>query len=76
MTTVNFNTILTKLVILGTKYPASLDKIRNFIRTYPESLNTKDEKGFTALMYACIYSNTDSTIEIIELLIECGADVS
>jgi ankyrin repeat protein len=51
-----------------------LDRVRMLLRENPECVNVRDDVGSTPLHYPC--TNTPHGPEIIELLIEHGADVN
>lgn len=60
-------TLLMKLTILAIKYTEVEDILIEYIKNNPSEINVKNEKGFTALMFAIIhrYSNNN----VVEILI-------
>ena len=51
-----------------------LDRVRTLLRENPECVNAKDDEGCTPLHYP--FQDTQHGVEMIELLIEHGADVN
>ena len=52
----------------------SLNMLKEYLDTNPDKINIQNEEGWTPLMIASWYSNTTSTFETVELLLECGAN--
>ena len=48
--------------------------LKEYLKTYPDKVNLKNEDGWTPLMVASTNSNFTSTVETVELLLESGAD--
>ena len=68
-------TLLMKLVLLTKEHPFINEYIKEYIQSSNE-LDKKNEKGYTALMLACMYSSTKSTEETVKILIDSGCDLN
>ena len=53
-----------------------IKKVVNNINNYNMDINLKSKNGYTALMLASKYSNTESNIETVKLLLDNGADIN
>src|SRR5690606_20342830 len=69
---------LYNLVLCTSRYPIIEEYLKIYLQTDrgKQEINLKDKHGWTALMSASKYSNKDSSIETVKLLIENGADVN
>lgn len=68
-------TYIMKLVMCPKKYPGIPELIKKEVLENKENINAQNESGVTALMMAVINSNGESSIEIVRLLIDLGADL-
>ena len=68
-------TKLMKLVMMTGKNPELISDIKNMIIYDKNIIDIKNEKGWTPLMLAARNSDTDSNIDTVKLLIECGANI-
>ena len=50
------------------------NKLKEYLNIHPDKVNIQNDQGWTPLMMASRYSNTDSTFETVELLLQKGAD--
>ena len=69
-------TLLMKLVLLTKEYLFLEDHIIKYILDHKEELNKQNEKGWSALMLACIFSKTKSTENTIKILIDAKVNVN
>lgn len=77
----DFNKINNKLhdIVLKTStYPILNEYLKIYFQTDKgrKNINLKNNNGETALMLASKYSNTDSSIETVKILIDYGANVN
>ena len=59
-----------KLVLSTRKNPDAINILRKYLNSHPENINVKNTDGWTPLMLACCNSNTNSTEETVQLLLE------
>lgn len=67
----NFSTICAG-DLLNAVWDHDLEKIKNILKKDPESVNDKDSKGVTALMYA----TSDGDIDTVKVLIDAQAHIN
>jgi ankyrin repeat protein len=65
-------TPLMKLVMLTNEHPF----LNEYISRHVDIINSKNTKGWTALMLACKNSNRTSSLDTIKILLKYGADVN
>ena len=65
-------TYLMKLVLLTQKYPELINQIKN----YKNEINKTNVEGWTPLMIACRNCQFYSSVETVQELLLCGADVN
>lgn len=65
-------TYLMKLVVMTREHP----KLIKNIKKYRTIIDSKNDQGWTALMFACFYSSDVSSIKTVIELINCGASVN
>ena len=66
-------TLLMKLVLM-TNNTEAVKLIKKIITNNPEEINKQNEKGWSALMLASRFSNRDSNIETVKLLLEAKSN--
>lgn len=70
-------TYLMKLVLMaGVKMRQSLDVIPLIKTLAKDKVDERNKEGYTALILSCRNSNNGSSIEIVKILIDAGADVN
>ncbi len=69
-------TLLMKLVLLTKKKKKAIYLIRKILNKNPNTIDKKNDKGWTALMLAVRNSNTCSTENTVKILIDAGADLN
>ena len=69
-------TLLMKLVLLTKKNKEAFFLIGNLLNENPATINQQNNEGWTALMLAVRNSNTCSTENTVEILINMGADLN
>lgn len=66
-------TYLMKLVLVVNKFPQAISEIKYEIANKTGTINKKNEAGWTALMFACAYCSSYSSIQCVKMLIDAGA---
>lgn len=74
-TRTNGFTLLMKWCLMYHKDPTIINKIAEYIKIHPESLNEKNGKNWTPLIISARNSQTFSSDEIVSLLVNAGADI-
>lgn len=69
-------TLLMKWCLMNHREPNITDKIRTYLKEHPESINEKNNKGWTPLILSARNARTFSSEAIVSLLIESGADLN
>lgn len=69
-------THLHKCVMNTNECPFLNTYIDTYLNLYPDEINVRNEKGYTALMLASPNTNTCSTYETVEILLKHGANVN
>ena len=69
-------TLLMKLVLLTRKNKKAFSLAKKLINKNPNIINQKNDKGWTALILASMYSNYCSTEDIVKMLIDAEADLN
>lgn len=63
-------------LVLNAKDPECLQKIKCLLAKDKSALHAKNDKGWTSLHLACRNSRTKSSLDIVKLLLEEGADIN
>ena len=69
-------TLLMKWCILHHRHPTIIDRIAEYIKEHPQSVNETNTQGWTPLIVSARNSRHHSSEAIVSLLIASGADVN
>ena len=69
-------TLLMKWILSVRKYPFLINKIKNMLKRKPYLIKQTNTKGWNLLHLACANSNSASSNEIVELLINHGININ
>jgi ankyrin repeat protein len=69
-------TLIMKWCLMYHRDPTITDRITNYLKQYPETVNDGNKEGWTPLMISCLNSQTVSSDVIVHLLISHGADLN
>ncbi len=64
------------MMAMSSQTPDILETIRNYVLKNPSELNKQNKLGWSALMLASVNCYGLSSVEIVQLLLELGADVN
>jgi len=63
-------------LVLNAKDPECIQKIKSLLSKDKEQIHSRNSEGWTPLHLACRNSKTKSSLEIVDVLINEGADVN
>ena len=65
---------LIHFLVKNSRNKVCFNELKEYLEKHPDKVNIQNEKGWTPLMIASRFSNTTSTLETVECLLQLGAD--